>query len=291
MTIAHQFAYKKAASLDEAVEALMQAGPEARILAGGTDLVAWLRDHYRPDIVHITNSMFLGLVRRLKEELKVPVAVAVQGEDLFIDQLHEPYRAAVVEEMRRRAAEAGPFIAPSHYYAEHMAEMLAVPKERMRVVPLGIHLEGYDVDADRAGARPTIGYLARICPEKGLHLLVDAFVLLAKRPEYQSLQLRIAGYLGPRDRPYLEACLATIEKAGLSDRVDCLGEVDLAGKLAFLGLYFMVVSLPITSAMVFTADKFSALLRKSRRVTRTLDYLFAGIFGTFAAKILLTRSG
>jgi len=69
------------------------------------------------------------------------------------------------------------------------------------------------------------------------------------------------------------------------------GDPDAAGKLAFLGLYFMVVSLPITSAMVFTADKFSALLRKSRRVTRTLDYLFAGIFGTFAAKILLTRSG
>ncbi len=66
---------------------------------------------------------------------------------------------------------------------------------------------------------------------------------------------------------------------------------DAAGKLAFLGLYFMVVSLPITSAMVFTADRFAAALRRSRRVTRTLDYLFAGIFGAFAAKILLTRSG
>jgi len=69
------------------------------------------------------------------------------------------------------------------------------------------------------------------------------------------------------------------------------GDPNAAGKLAFLGLYFMVVSLPITSAMVIAADRFSALLRKSRRVTRTLDYLFAGIFGTFAAKILLTRSG
>ena len=69
------------------------------------------------------------------------------------------------------------------------------------------------------------------------------------------------------------------------------GDPNAAGKLAFLGLYFIVVSLPITSAMVFTADKFAAALRKRRRVTRTLDYLFAGIFGTFAAKILLTRSG
>ncbi len=69
------------------------------------------------------------------------------------------------------------------------------------------------------------------------------------------------------------------------------GDPNAAGKLAFLGFYFIVFSLPITSAMVFAADKFAATLRKSRRVTRTLDYLFAGIFGTFAAKILLTRSG
>ncbi len=70
-----------------------------------------------------------------------------------------------------------------------------------------------------------------------------------------------------------------------------VGDPNAAGKLAFLGFYFIVLSLPITSAMVFTADKFSAALRRNRRVTRTLDYLFAGIFGAFAAKILLTRFG
>ena len=69
------------------------------------------------------------------------------------------------------------------------------------------------------------------------------------------------------------------------------GDPDAAGKLAFLGLYFMIVSLPITSAMVFAADRFSALLRRSRRVTRAIDYLFAGVFGAFAARILLTRAG
>ena len=208
-----------------------ESGPQAREL---DKLVAWLRDHYRPDIVHITNSMSLGLVRRLKEELQVPVAVAVQGEDLFIDQLHEPFHSAVVAEMRRRAAEADLFVSPSRYYAEHMAEMLAVPMDRMRVVPLGIRLEGHDTPPDRRSDATTIGYLARICPEKGLHLLVDAFVELAVRPEYSGLRLRIAGYLGPRDRPFFEECLAKIDKAGLTDRVDPVGEVDLAGKMAFL---------------------------------------------------------
>ncbi|MDF1594907.1 MAG: xanthine dehydrogenase family protein subunit M [Acidimicrobiia bacterium] len=52
MAIAHQFAYQKVATLDEAVEAITRAGPDARILAGGTDLVPWLRDDaIHPDLV------------------------------------------------------------------------------------------------------------------------------------------------------------------------------------------------------------------------------------------------
>jgi carbon-monoxide dehydrogenase medium subunit len=52
MAIAHQFAYHKAASLDEAVEVLTRAGSGGRILAGGTDLVPWLRDDaVHPDLV------------------------------------------------------------------------------------------------------------------------------------------------------------------------------------------------------------------------------------------------
>ncbi len=52
MAIAHQFAYQKVATLDEAVEAIARAGPDVRILAGGTDLVPWLRDDaIHPDLV------------------------------------------------------------------------------------------------------------------------------------------------------------------------------------------------------------------------------------------------
>ena len=48
----------------------------------------------------------------------------------------------------------------------------------------------------------TVGYFARICPEKGLHQLVEAFRLLHKR--HPNTRLRAAGYLGTRDREYFE---------------------------------------------------------------------------------------
>jgi len=51
MTIAHTFQYEKAENLNHAVE-LMQAGKSCHILAGGTDLIGWLRDGLvNPEIV------------------------------------------------------------------------------------------------------------------------------------------------------------------------------------------------------------------------------------------------
>ncbi len=61
------------------------------------------------------------------------------------------------------------------------------------------------------------------------------------------------------------------------------------GKLFFLGLSFIPLSLPITVPMVLAADGFARLLKSSKRVTRIIDWLFAGVFSAFAAKILLTQ--
>lgn len=61
-------------------------------------------------------------------------------------------------------------------------------------------------------------------------------------------------------------------------------------KLFFLGLLFIPLSLPVTVPMVLAADGFAGLLRKSPKVTRALDYLFAGVFSAFALKILTAQA-
>jgi glycosyltransferase involved in cell wall biosynthesis len=62
--------------------------------------------------------------------------------------------------------------------------------------------------------------------------LVDAFLRLA--PEYPGLRLRVAGFLGDSDRPYYLDQQTKIKEAGLSQRVDWLGEVDRQQKIDFL---------------------------------------------------------
>jgi glycosyltransferase involved in cell wall biosynthesis len=79
-----------------------------------------------------------------------------------------------------------------------------------------------------------IGYLARICPEKGLHLLVEAVDRLVQSRGKDGLRLETAGYLGDRDRSYFEKIQAQISKSGWQDRHRHWGEVDRREKIRFL---------------------------------------------------------
>ncbi|MCA1300248.1 LysE family translocator [Stappia indica] len=67
------------------------------------------------------------------------------------------------------------------------------------------------------------------------------------------------------------------------------GDPEASAKLVFLGLYMIAFSLPFCAAMVLAAEGFSASLRKSPRVMRLVDWLFASVIGGFAVKILLTN--
>jgi len=158
----------------------MLRGESGRQKAELEELVRWLRDSYRPDVVVLTNSMLLGMTRLLKEQLpSASVLCALQGEDIFLDDLHEPFRTQVHDELVARAQECDLFLATCDYYSEYMQEFLQVDASRIHVARLGINLEGFGRDSEPPPEPFTVGYLARICPEKGLHNLIEAFANVA----------------------------------------------------------------------------------------------------------------
>ncbi len=197
-------------------------------------LVHWLGDEVRPEIVHLTNSMMLGLARSIRESLQVPVVCSVQGEDLFLDQIGEPYRTRVHDEIRRRAADVDAFIAPGRTYADTMTRYLGIEAHRMHIARLGVLLDGHAPAAREPAPEFTLGYLARICPDKGLHLLIEAFRILSERSRDVPVRLRVAGYMGKQDGPWVQSLRSNLAVWGLAERVEWLGEVDRAGKLRFL---------------------------------------------------------
>jgi len=163
------------------------------------------------------------------------VLATLQGDDLFLDELIEPYRTDAQAAMRQLAQEVDGFITFSDYYANLMADRLAVPRERFHIVPLGVHWQPYaQNERPRPERPPTVGYLARIAPEKGFHVAVDAFIELARRPALKDVRLRAAGWLSAKDRAFFAEQQRRLEAAGLRDRFEYVGVVDLEGKRDFL---------------------------------------------------------
>lgn len=220
-----------------------ESGPQKKELR---KLVRWLGEHIEPDLVQLTNSMFLGMARAMKQDLGVPVLCSLQGEDIFIDGLVEPYRSQTLDLLRERAADADGFVATCAYYADYMSDLLQVARDRVHVVPLGISLDGHGTGGGHLPDVPfSIGYLARICPEKGLHLLADAFRQIAGQVGKERVRLRVAGYLGKRDEAYFEQVKGQIEDWGLTGAFDYRGEVDREQKIAFLNsLHVLSVPTP-----------------------------------------------
>jgi glycosyltransferase involved in cell wall biosynthesis len=211
---------------------LGENGPQRKELER---LLDWLRAEIRPEVVHITNSMLIGLAGPLRRELRVPVLCSLQGEDIFIDGLAEPWRERVMAALRAQAHHVDAFVATSRYYAEHMAGWLGLPAARIQVVPLGLPLEGHGSGSGPATDRPfVVGYLARLCPEKGLHILAGAFRRLAAERGRDAVRLRVAGFVAARDRPFVEQVRRGLEGDGLGGVVEILGEIDRETKLRFL---------------------------------------------------------
>ncbi len=200
--------------------------------------VRWLGQAVRPDVVHLSTVLLAGMAGALRRRLRVPVVAGLAGEDFFLEQLGEPYRTLACEELRRCAGELDVLVASNRYYAQKMAEFLHLPPERISVVRPGLNLAGHAPLADpaprpREPPRRRIGFLGRIAPEKGLHLLADAFEMLAQRFG-QQVDLVAAGYLGPRERPYLAEIERRLAERRLSGQYRYLGAVDRSQKIAFL---------------------------------------------------------
>ena len=208
-------------------------------------LLDWLRTEPRFDVINLPYPLLLGLAEPLRRELKVPVCCTLQGEDLFLDGLGEPYRHESLELIRAASVHVDAFLPVSEYYRDYMPRYLGVPPEKMRLIPLGINREGYAPKVHSRSGPFTIGYFARIAPEKGLHLLIDAYKRLRGRPGVERTRLVAAGYLAPEHQSYLDGIRARIREWGFESEFEYRGEVDRAQKIAFLQS-LDVLSVPAT---------------------------------------------
>lgn len=197
-------------------------------------LVEWLLlEDNKPDIVCLSNILLAGLARRIKESLGVPVVCLLQDEDGFVDGLASPYTTQAWEILGERSADMDAFISVSQYYAGVMQQRLGLRADRMHVVYMGIPLDAYESHQNSVEI-PTIGYLSRMCFDKGLDTLVEAFVILKKNDKLRSLRLRVAGGKSDNDEPFISHIRRRLSSQGLTDDAEFLSNFAGDARLAFL---------------------------------------------------------
>ncbi|MCW8132466.1 MAG: glycosyltransferase family 4 protein [Planctomycetota bacterium] len=187
---------------------------------------------FRPDLVVLSNALLAGLARRIQAALGVAVVCTIAGEDTFLDHLPDPFAKQAWDELRLRAAEMDRILAVSRYYADLMRGRLGVPDERMAVVLNGITVAGFPTP-EKTPAAPTLGYFARLCADKGLGTLVDAWLLLKKRGKIAGLKLKAGGTMTPPDEKYVAAQKEKIRAAGFEADAEFHPNLDLDQKHAF----------------------------------------------------------
>jgi glycosyltransferase involved in cell wall biosynthesis len=153
-------------------------------------LVGWLAEEMKPDVVVFTNALLSGIIPELRKRLSAPVCVTLQGDDIFLDALPEADRQRCFELIRENCKQ---------------------------VIYPGINLTGHGGARTIRTEHPlTIGYFARICPEKGFQNLVDAFIELRRKPGSPPVKLKAGGWLGENHKHFFEQQVEKLHTAGLA---------------------------------------------------------------------------
>ena len=204
------------------------------------ELIDWLEDGLKPDLVHITNTLISGVAPEIKRRLGVPITCGLHGEDIFLLGLPASTQAQAIDLIHTNAAAIDHFIGISQYYIDFFAPWAGLDTRKITLVRPGITLYDYAQNNDTLppaekseGAPLTIGYFARISPEKGLHILAQAFVQLCASGEFPNLLLKAGGYLSRAHQGYVDGIRQVLRKGGVLERAEILGTLERPEKLAF----------------------------------------------------------
>jgi glycosyltransferase involved in cell wall biosynthesis len=207
----------------------MLRGEEGRQRAEVARLVEWAR----PDMLLLSNVMLIGLARELKAALGCPVVCTMQGEAPFLDALDDDHRARCWATLAERARDVDGFLAVSQYTADLMSSRMDLDRSKVQVVWNGADLAGISPDpARRDPERPAVGYLARMCRDKGIEALVDGFLRLKQR--HPRARLLAAGVVLNEDRDLLARLERRVAEAGWAADVELLGPVTREQKIDLL---------------------------------------------------------
>jgi glycosyltransferase involved in cell wall biosynthesis len=238
----------RASGLEELTESMLMG--EKGFQSGELqELVTYLKNHEKPDVVHFSNALLLGMAKQIREEVNVPVVCSLQDEDMWVDVMRYGYREKIWKLLSEKAADVDAFIAVSDFYARVMKEKMAIPDEKLHVVPIGISPALYTCHRPAVDP-PAIGFLSRMYEENGLGLLVDAFIRLKSEKRFEKVRLHLSGGMTGDDKNFFRIQMKKLQKKNL------LGDVKVFPDFTMDGLKEFFSSITLMSVPVLKGEAF-----------------------------------
>ena len=245
---ASQAGSTRAKGLEEMTISMLQGehGKQYEELERMTD---WIKDHFKPDVIHLSNALLLGLAGKIKQKMNVPVVCSLQDEDVWVDIMSQVNREKVWSLMSENAMYVDRFIAVSNYFARVIIEKMGISSDKISTNYIGVDPADYEY-RNSADKSRTIGFISRMCHENGMDILVDAFILLKKLNGYEDVRLILTGGQTGDDKNFLKEIHRKIPKNGLSEQVIFHKQFEGEGRKEFFAKTAMI-SVPVRNGEAF----------------------------------------
>ncbi len=253
---AHKAGSTRAKGLEEMTLSML-LGEEGLQKAELDKMVDWLANEAKPDVVHLSNALLLGLARSIKQRLNIPVVCSLQDEDVWVDVMSEKHKREVWDLMSERGKEVDAFISVSDYFAAEIRHKMIIRDDQLFTVHIGVDPDDY-VHREITSKDPAIGYISRMCEENGLAVLVDAFILLSKNPEFSNVTLRITGGKTDDDLQFIKEQKHKISQSGIVARVFWVEEFGGEDRLGFYDSV-RLISVPVLNGEAFGLYQLEAM--------------------------------
>jgi glycosyltransferase involved in cell wall biosynthesis len=181
-------------------------------------LARYLSENGKPDVIHLSNALIIGLARQLKKHMNVKIVCSLLNEDDWIDEMAEPFRSDAWRLIAEESPNVDAFITPSNYYKDLFVQKTGCKDSNIYVVPLALDTRNLKVLPHKDNY-PALGYFCRMNSQNGFDKLVDAFIQLKKSGKLPGLTFHVSGGFTGSDKPFISKQIRKIKESGLKSDV------------------------------------------------------------------------
>jgi glycosyltransferase involved in cell wall biosynthesis len=212
-------------------------------------MVSWISDHCKPDVIHISNALLLGLAPRLKEALGSAIVCSLQDEDGWIEVMDKKHQDRIWELMHKKSEAVDAFIGVSKYFSILMQERMQLPADKIHTLYLGVDGSEYRAMPNMDKPR-NIGFISRLCYDNGLDILVDAFISLKQIKGNEDVKLILTGGTTGADKKFIKGLKARIREYNLENAVEWQEDFEEEARLEFFDRV-RLISVPVRKELAF----------------------------------------